>query len=34
MTFATLVAPTAGPADVVIATSPPLFTAIAGLALA
>jgi glycosyltransferase involved in cell wall biosynthesis len=34
MTLATAVAPLAGPADVVVATTPPLFTAVAGLAIA
>ena len=34
MTLATAVSPLAGPADVVLATTPPLFTAAAGLAIA
>jgi glycosyltransferase involved in cell wall biosynthesis len=34
MALATAVAPLAGPADVVVATTPPLFTAMAGLAIA
>ena len=34
MALATAMAPVAGPCDIVVATSPPLFTAIAGLALA
>ena len=34
MTLATAVAPLAGPADVVLATSPPLFAGLAGLAIA
>lgn len=34
MTLATAVAPLAGRADVVVATTPPLFTAVAGLAIA
>jgi len=34
MSLATAVAPVAGPVDVVMATTPPLFTAVAGLAIA
>jgi glycosyltransferase involved in cell wall biosynthesis len=34
MSLATALAPLAGPADVVLATTPPLFTAVAGLAIA
>jgi glycosyltransferase involved in cell wall biosynthesis len=34
MALATAIAPLAGPADVVVATTPPLFTAMAGLAIA
>jgi glycosyltransferase involved in cell wall biosynthesis len=34
MSLATAAAPLAGPADVVLATTPPLFTAVAGLAIA
>jgi glycosyltransferase involved in cell wall biosynthesis len=34
MSLATAIAPLAGPADVVVATSPPLFTGIAGAAIA